>query len=716
MIRTDLGPVTAYAYARQHGYIGTEEQFEEDIANAALVYPADDTLSVSGRAADANAVGNLKNSMFPPFDENTNYFAGDYVYHNGLLCRFNVDHSAGAWNPLELYSIVAFNEIQRIVANLKTAIASPAKINATEIEQGSAQSSTADKRPSTTRLRFSHFKIVNKGTSIKFSQGNVIKKYYYFVCDEDGNLIDTSYDFIDDSEIYLAFANKTGYLFMLFAASDDSTITPSQYDATVEIVQNNVYENIMEMESGELLSSAPDGDIYGLDLSKHLTHVRNKYPFMLNGAKILVFEKATNTSVLLFANSQGEYIRNVTLRTNEDTIVRVPSEATYIDIDIASQEKFNIKVVSYGDEEPCFGKRIYTNSGNTIRLAFDIERENDLFTFMSFKLPPNYDANGTKVPMFLWIAGTGGYNGILKGFQGGPTQGGIEYIRDEGYAVLQVFSMGSYYWNKYPQAANDQPYPIPICEKAIKKGIEYFVDRYNIDADNIHVLSVSFGGIMSFHYVMHPLPGMKSATLFDPCIDTLSMRGRFSESRKLLAEELKFQGSNVQDFYDIEEDGTTRTGVENYYFSERCQSVWADNLPALIRINPAWDRLIGGTHQENYQSSIADARKWWSEGRHEAENIYIHDEYKMISALPLKIIGSEDDDSTTHQIMLEKVEQLRNCGNPAEIYLVPYGGHGATSYLIYTTWVQDITTALGISHADVRIGWIEAVRWARKNS
>lgn len=89
MVRTDLGMVTAYAYAKSQGYSGTAEQFATDMANLAnnsnkldSLYPADTTLSVSGKAADSSSVGkavhniqNVFSSKIADKDEERTNFA-----------------------------------------------------------------------------------------------------------------------------------------------------------------------------------------------------------------------------------------------------------------------------------------------------------------------------------------------------------------------------------------------------------------------------------------------------------------------------------------------------------------------------------------------------------------------------------------------------------------------------------------------------------------
>lgn len=54
---SDLGKVTAYAYAVDAGYQGTEAEFEEDLLNAVSTFETDKTLSVEDKAADAKTTG-----------------------------------------------------------------------------------------------------------------------------------------------------------------------------------------------------------------------------------------------------------------------------------------------------------------------------------------------------------------------------------------------------------------------------------------------------------------------------------------------------------------------------------------------------------------------------------------------------------------------------------------------------------------------------------
>lgn len=703
---TTLCAVVANVYQSQTGTVVDSGTIIPDISE--LI--AEIESAVASIPADYSE---LWESLAKPFDTGETYKVGAYCLYNGGLYRFNVNHPSGSWVNGEAVKVDILTEAQRLVSDVKASVENPYTLDGLELEQGTANSSTGVKVPSTSRIRFSSMKIVHKGDCIEFTPGANIERYVATIFDADGTALRIYSSWLTQSVLPLEFSADTGYLMCVFSKSNDANIEPEDYDATFKIVHYDVYSHNVELEKGALDSSS--NNRFSLNFARHGTNMRNKYPLILNGSKILIVPQMASASVLFFADSSDAYISSVNLNTTKETIIPVPSGAVYADMDIGNQSSDAITVEAFGGGEIYSRKRSYRYAGNTLVVDFDIQNETT-FSCMSFDLPQNYSADGAKVPVFLWFAGTGGYPEIGSVFQGGLTRTGLEYIRDEGYAVIQIFPIGYEYYTDYPNAGKDQPYPIPICENCIESGLKYFADRYNVDIENVNVLGLSFGGIMGYHYAIRPLQGMKSVTLFDPCIDTLSMRGRFSDSRKLLAEELRFVGDHVTDFYDINEDGSTETGVENYYFSERCQAVWQDNMSALIRINPALDKLIAGTYLENYASSIADARAWWRNGKHSVTEIYDDDNAKQISGIPLKIIGAEDDDSTPHQIMEEKINQLRNAGNPAEIYLVPYGGHTSTNILPDSPWIQDVTTALGISYTDLPIGWIMAVEWARLNA
>ena len=579
-------------------------------------------------------------------------------------------------------------------------------ISISDLEQGTYNANGV-KANGNTRIRTKNKIRIKRGVTVKFTEGTTIKSWAYVSYDENGNKFFASSWLTGDSLIRLA--SKTGYIVLILKKDDTTTITPNSFDATLSINIYNEYDMVVDLENGALTSSGANR----FQIGYHDSHRRNKYPLMFNNNNAVMLPVGTGT--IIFCDSSGTVISAHNMSTNGNAFFDVPSNAAYMDVDIRGTDK-DVTITVFGTDSPYFGKRVYTNNGDTIRQ--DVNIEGTLYTDMAYKLPVNYSQTGNPVPLVLWIAGNNGYINIGDGFPNSAVTG-LNYLRDEGYAILQVFSWGSYYANKYPNCGKDQPYPVPISLRCIESGIKYFIDRYNIDGNNIHVISRSFGGQMALHYALHPFDGLKSVTLFDPVIDFLSMRGRFSDARKALVEELSFNGTEamLEDFYDINEDGSSEDMSQglNYYFSERCQPLWEINIPALVRLNVSWDNLIGDILSNNYAKSLADAREWWFNGKDNTDpTIYNHNEYKVISTVPVKVCGALDDASTPLQAMTEKIAQLRNSGNPAETYFVATGGHDAVS--VSTTYAQTITTSLGIVCENVPIGWIEAMKWVRKNS
>ena len=59
-IKTNLGPVTAYADAKAHGYTGTREEFGQLLANAGMNLKAAETAKEGAEAAAADAKKTLE--------------------------------------------------------------------------------------------------------------------------------------------------------------------------------------------------------------------------------------------------------------------------------------------------------------------------------------------------------------------------------------------------------------------------------------------------------------------------------------------------------------------------------------------------------------------------------------------------------------------------------------------------------------------------------
>lgn len=488
-------------------------------------------------------------------------------------------------------------------------------------------------------------------------------------------------------------------------------------EAEIEEINTRFLTKTIEVKFEKGRFSATGDDRYYNSLSETKAYMINAYPIIVDGATSVVFPAITLTDSdkynIYWRDSTGEAVSsNILTCAVDNNTVNVPSGAYYLDIMIcySGLYDFPIKIVGGNIKTGKQQKRIYTKDNGEQVCYFEVNRTKDVYSACCFMLPPNYNATGAKVPLVLWFDGNMNYRTLGSTFKSGKLPG-LEYIRDEGYAVLQIYSWGSYFATKYAQCGDDQPYPSPTCLKVLETGLKWFCDRYNIDSENIHIVSKSMGGLISLFFVSHPIAPFRSVSMFSPIIDMFGLRGRYSDARKAIFEDNALQG-DVDDFSDINTDGSTSTGVENYYFSDRCLPIWEANKGATARLNSAYAELVGATFAENLVKSIEDSRAWYA--NHEAANIYNHPEYKKISAIPVKIWGATHDPDVQYQAMVQVVEQLRNSGCDAEIKSVNSYDH--SRFDVNTTDAQTITTELGILHEDVPIGWVESIQWIRAHS
>lgn len=79
------------------------------------------------------------NDIAPVFDDTEAYNAGDLVYYDGVLYKFDVDHAAGAWDPSEVTQTSVAEEFNQLK---NTFIQSTASIDTGSISSGSGKSFT----------------------------------------------------------------------------------------------------------------------------------------------------------------------------------------------------------------------------------------------------------------------------------------------------------------------------------------------------------------------------------------------------------------------------------------------------------------------------------------------------------------------------------------------------------------------------------------------
>ena len=94
---------------------GNLYRFNTDHAAGAWKASEVTQVNIGGELASAKqnaeqAVSSAMNTIAPTFSTTAAYSAGDYVYYNGILYRYTVDHAAGSWNASEVARVASLSK------------------------------------------------------------------------------------------------------------------------------------------------------------------------------------------------------------------------------------------------------------------------------------------------------------------------------------------------------------------------------------------------------------------------------------------------------------------------------------------------------------------------------------------------------------------------------------------------------------------------------
>lgn len=450
-------------------------------------------------------------------------------------------------------------------------------------------------------------------------------------------------------------------------------------------------------------------------VSDYNNNRRSAYFIKTNGAKGFLFDDVVNYTsnpsvyVTVYCYSSSfEYIGYVESNMSRSTYIELKANTEYIKFSFPTNQKVEQIIVSALEPEksPELIKNVYVTRTDPYEfLTFKVDDES--CATARLMLPPNYTPTGQKVPLILWLDGSGNFAVWGGGFTTAKLPY-LYYLRDEGFAILSIFGWSSTMYARFPNCGRAYPYPVPTCIKCLETGLEYVFDRYNIDSSNVHIMSKSQGGQCGLYFASNPIvPGLRSIGMFSPVLDYLSMPGEamYADTRKAIAYDLGFAG-------DTEYFGSD----EFLSYSDEARAFFATNLNALIGMNEAWTALVGSTASERLTEAIDDSKAFWTEAlwrNPDRTDYYDSTDRAKIAKIPVKIWGASDDANTPYRKMVEIVEQLKNGGSEAVLETLPSGSGDHSCADAGSNIVDSVTTSLGITHTDVPVGWVENVEWIR---
>ena len=428
-----------------------------------------------------------------------------------------------------------------------------------------------------------------------------------------------------------------------------------------------------------------------------------------------------------------------------NTIVSLCNNCKYIRFKIRASNTPSSIFLQFngGVENPQECKRVQMNTPYD-RLVYAVDE--DVYTTAILMLPPNYTTEGDPVPLIIWDSGDGSFVNWdtyeCESYLGRAN--GIRYLRDSGFAVLEIYSWGSKYYKKYPDCGWRSAMPIPIHISTHEKGVKYVLDRYNVNSENIFHISKSGSGKIALYYALvRPSFNLKSIYAFSPVFDDLTFVGWGMQGyRQALFEELELQGSAEEvkfflegepyDFdikYKNEHNMDVTLSCSWQMHKPLGRSFIAKNAEKFKMISVDWmnmpgqtiDELMDCTHKfseifwEGYNRHYNNGRFYfeWDNRNLPAQHYNSYNRYDLVrtgSHIPITVIMSPTDEQTPYWNALEVIKQLQNGGEDARMITLETGGHSGPDLSTEgITSVSDVTTRLGIHYDNVSIGWYLAV-------
>lgn len=486
-------------------------------------------------------------------------------------------------------------------------------------------------------------------------------------------------------------------------SADINIIKP--YDSVINYITAHTEHGSFESDYG-----------FSYNINYFSNRLRSSYMINVNGAKAIHISGLPNTSkfntITLYC-FKADYTFIAEISTLIDNFTALPDECKYIRFKCNTENDIKSVVITsfYGGEMTEEKNIQYANESEP--LIFEIG--NGQFTTARLMLPPNYSANGKSCPMILYLQGSDLAVNMNFELGKGVTEG-VHYLRDEGYAVLEIFGWGNYYYSKYPNCGHAYPYPTPTGLKCVKSGIEYVLSHFNVDKNNLHILSWSQGGQNSLYYVTHNEFNFKTINMIAPVLDYLSMPGgpAYADARKAIAEDLGLESDCVY-------QGVPFNGVEYFGSTEYCsyfpkaRVFFERNIDKMQYLNEAWMRLVGGNALERLHEANDDAEHFWTTKgwEHPEDNSYYNNTDRTFIGehVSVQMWCAKDDDQTPYRKVEEVSQQLQNGGIECKMNVVAdgLGGH----YSVAQRVKVPVTTSLGISYTAVPVAFVQTVSFIR---
>lgn len=397
----------------------------------------------------------------------------------------------------------------------------------------------------------------------------------------------------------------------------------------------------------------------------------------------------------------------------------MPEEATYFKLQAAHnssvkrQEHFTIK--SEDVIEEMFNSNIVNASvGGSLAFCYKVNSEAD--TSGRLILPPNYSIEGEKIPLIVFIHGSGGmmtWNSKL----GELVESGVtisylpylQYLANEGFAVFDCYP----WTNKelIPSGAYS-PFNISIHRAAYLEGIKYVCSRFNVDIGKVSLLCKSQGGYIGQWAIMQNAFPFCAVALFAPSCGIGHTLFFNASCREALTKYVDFSGSQEEITAFVNSGDVDDTTVAS--FVEK-------NKAKLIAIAPMSQGVTNCSEEDIFRgvtTTTTTVPQWmlddgvpeYQTGAQPLQTLAQRQELVKNSFTPSKIWSAFDDEQSSGYSHFAVYKWLANGASDTDFRPLPIGtgGHHAMD-TDANALKSSGTTALGITYTDIPTAYVEVV-------
>lgn len=318
------------------------------------------------------------------------------------------------------------------------------------------------------------------------------------------------------------------------------------------------------------------------------------------------------------------------------------------------------------------------------------------YNSLTFKLPPNYKAEGKPVPLIFFCHGSHAMESRLETTMSADYQPFLEYLNAEGYAVLDCCSQSTKFADGGRLLHNSNPDDMACIASAIK----WFADNFNVEKD-IYIMCKSRGGNAALSMAYSPCYRVKASALLAPSISCFSREYIFSYEntvRKNFALDMGFD----------EVDGLDETCLElanQHQPTSDAKKYVRGNASKLINQCSTFVGFAGSA-----VSDMVDALVDFD------YDDAIFETTPRDLPVPTKIWIAPDDTQVSYSEVLKWQTTVKLGHGVACIRTLPSGtgGHHAVDTDENALKVSSIVTRLGLIKTNVPLAYVEAVRWFRQ--